>query len=39
MDVGTSLNPQIDIGQVEGAFVQGVGLFTMEELIWGDHKQ
>ncbi|CAF2816169.1 unnamed protein product [Rotaria sp. Silwood2] len=39
MDVGTSLNPQIDIGQIEGAFVQGVGLFTMEELIWGDHKQ
>ncbi|CAF0826619.1 unnamed protein product [Adineta ricciae] len=39
MDVGTSLNPQIDIGQIEGAYVQGVGLFTMEELIWGDHTQ
>ncbi|KAM7325082.1 xanthine dehydrogenase/oxidase [Alexandromys fortis] len=32
MDVGSSLNPAIDIGQIEGAFVQGLGLFTMEEL-------
>ncbi|CAH2255899.1 xanthine dehydrogenase oxidase [Pelobates cultripes] len=32
MDVGTSLNPAIDIGQIEGAFVQGLGLFTLEEM-------
>ncbi|XP_053315311.1 xanthine dehydrogenase/oxidase [Spea bombifrons] len=32
MDVGTSLNPAIDIGQIEGAFVQGMGLFTLEEM-------
>lgn len=32
MDIGESLNPAVDIGQIEGAFVQGHGLFTMEEL-------
>ncbi|KAG7267344.1 hypothetical protein CRUP_021563 [Coryphaenoides rupestris] len=32
MDVGHSLNPAIDIGQVEGGFLQGVGLFTLEQL-------
>ncbi|XP_078254947.1 xanthine dehydrogenase/oxidase-like [Rhinoraja longicauda] len=32
MDVGLSLNPAVDIGQVEGAFAQGLGLFTLEEL-------
>ncbi|KAK7066585.1 hypothetical protein SK128_003644, partial [Halocaridina rubra] len=32
MDVGESLNPAIDIGQIEGAFMQGVGLCTLEEL-------
>ncbi|KNC81268.1 hypothetical protein SARC_06399 [Sphaeroforma arctica JP610] len=34
MDVGQSINPAIDVGQIEGAFMQGVGLFTMEELLW-----
>ncbi|KAL1122173.1 hypothetical protein AAG570_003578 [Ranatra chinensis] len=33
MDLGESLNPAIDIGQVEGAFMQGYGLFTMEEVV------
>lgn len=33
-DVGRSLNPAIDIGQVEGAFIQGMGWLTMEELRW-----
>ncbi|XP_031414386.1 aldehyde oxidase 6 isoform X2 [Clupea harengus] len=32
MDIGRSINPSIDIGQIEGAFMQGVGLYTMEEL-------
>ena len=36
MDVGQSLNPAIDIGQVEGAFVQGMGWACLEELTWGD---
>ena len=34
MDVGRSLNPSVDIGQIEGAFMQGVGLFTMEEELY-----
>ncbi|MGM9481338.1 xanthine dehydrogenase molybdopterin binding subunit [Roseateles sp. NT4] len=33
-DVGQSLNPAIDIGQIEGGFIQGMGWLTMEELVW-----
>jgi xanthine dehydrogenase large subunit len=33
-DVGRSLNPAIDLGQIEGAFIQGMGWLTTEELVW-----
>ncbi|KAA9002801.1 xanthine dehydrogenase molybdopterin binding subunit [Affinibrenneria salicis] len=33
-DAGASLNPMIDIGQVEGGFIQGMGWVTCEELVW-----
>ncbi len=33
-DTGSSLNPALDIGQVEGAYVQGAGWLTTEELVW-----
>ena len=35
-DCGRSLNPAIDLGQIEGGFVQGAGWLTMEELVWDD---
>ena len=35
-DVGHSLNPAIDIGQIEGGFIQGMGWLTTEELKWDD---
>ncbi len=35
-DVGKSLNPAIDLGQIEGGFIQGMGWLTMEELWWND---
>ena len=38
-DVGKSLNPAIDIGQVEGGFIQGMGWLTTEELVWDDKGQ
>ncbi len=36
-DVGDSLNPGVDRGQIEGGFVQGMGWLTCEELKWDDH--
>ena len=36
-DVGRSINPAIDIGQIEGGFIQGMGWLTTEELVWNEH--
>jgi xanthine dehydrogenase large subunit len=38
-DVGRSLNPAIDIGQVEGGFLQGAGWLTSEELWWNERGE
>ncbi|MDA7425209.1 xanthine dehydrogenase molybdopterin binding subunit [Thalassococcus lentus] len=35
-DCGASLNPALDVGQIEGGFVQGAGWLTTEELVWDD---
>ncbi len=35
-DVGRSLNPAIDVGQIEGGFIQGQGWLTTEELVWDE---
>lgn len=37
-DIGQSINPALDLGQIEGAFMQGFGWCTIEELIWGDSE-
>lgn len=39
MDIGRSINPSIDVGQIEGAFTQGFGLFTMEETLYLNNGQ
>ncbi|MGY6633290.1 MAG: xanthine dehydrogenase molybdopterin binding subunit [Alkalilacustris sp.] len=36
-DCGSSLNPALDLGQIEGGFVQGMGWLTTEELVWDGH--
>ncbi|GMP88084.1 hypothetical protein CsSME_00040193 [Camellia sinensis var. sinensis] len=36
LDLGYSINPAIDVGQIEGAFIQGLGWVALEELKWGD---
>jgi len=38
VDLGSSINPALDIGQIEGAFTQGMGWTTIEELVWGDDQ-
>ena len=35
-DCGTSLNPALDIGQIEGGYVQGAGWLMTEELVWDE---
>ncbi len=38
-DVGTSLNPALDRGQIEGGFLQGTGWLTMEQLVWDERGE
>ncbi len=38
-DVGTSINPAIDIGQIEGGYLQGMGWLTTEQLVWNERGQ
>jgi len=38
-DVGRSLNPAVDLGQIEGGFVQGMGWLTSEEVCWNEKGQ
>jgi len=38
VDAGVSINPAIDIGQIEGAFIQGYGLYCLEELQVGSSE-
>ncbi len=38
-DVGRSLNPAVDLGQIEGGFVQGMGWLTTEEVCWNEKGQ
>ena len=38
VDLGASMNPAIDVGQIEGAFTQGMGWATTEEIMWGDDE-
>ena len=38
VDLGSSINPALDVGQIEGAFTQGMGWTTLEELVWGDKE-
>ena len=35
-DAGNSINPAIDLGQIEGAFIQGMGWLTSEQLVWNE---
>lgn len=38
-DVGDTMNPEIDIGQIEGAFVMGMGYFTTEKVVVGENGE